>query len=147
MNNEQIEKITRVFRTPIKDSLLHSIHGYRFTDQDGNILRKKATRPYTHMAVKTCYGPSTSIWTTFHQSTPKPERKEIAILRIIKIEEKAPTFVVKGIVNEGWADAALTAADASGARLVKFEGTEMTFEGLQVEFTHALNLVNQGQLP
>jgi len=61
--------------------------GWRFVDQDGNVLRKCATRAYTHMAINR-WANGGSSFLSFHSTAhPKPTHRLAAILRVIPIEE------------------------------------------------------------
>ena len=75
-----LDAITGVYRVLLK-------RGWRFTDQDGNVLRKCATRPYTHMAINV--DEQGRKWLSFHSS--RLIRKTYAsytIERVLTIEEK-----------------------------------------------------------
>ena len=77
MTKQTIDNITAVYRTQLS-------HGFRFTDQDGNILRKEATRPYTYMAVQKIGDDFQFL--SFHSTpAPKPSHSTYSIVRVLPI--------------------------------------------------------------
>jgi hypothetical protein len=82
-----ISDITAVYREELKGR-----RGFRFTDQNGKVLRKCATRPYTHVAIQSFSGGYSvkHLFLSFHSSpNPKPSYRTHKIERVIPIQEKA----------------------------------------------------------
>lgn len=77
----KIENVTAVYREALKNG------GFRFTDQDGNVLRKKATRPYKYMAVS--YWTNGKKFASFHSTAnPSKTHQTLTIERVIVIQER-----------------------------------------------------------
>ena len=72
-----------VFRSTLSNG------GFRFEDQDGNVLRKCATKPYTHMSVQAWPSSPDKPFLCFH-STPNPKKVHslAKMLRVVAISEK-----------------------------------------------------------
>ena len=95
-HNPEFRSITAIFREQIGNAYQLK-RGWRFTDQSGNVLRKLATRPYTHASIQ-----STPVFEVikggekiqhvflcFHSTpNPKPTYRTYSIERVIPIQER-----------------------------------------------------------
>lgn len=72
------DSIRSVYRIALK-------RGFRFLDQDGNVLRKKATTPYTHAAIN--YWSDGVKFISFHSTANPSKHRQLTIDRIIPVQE------------------------------------------------------------
>jgi hypothetical protein len=88
MNPVNPDSITAVYRYELF-TIEGNLRGYKFTDQDGIVLRKKATRPYTHMAVQRVVHDGAKFLSFHSTGNPKTSYRSYVVERVIAIQEKS----------------------------------------------------------